>query len=154
MMNTKNSQKKTTSSTEDTRIIKKYSNRRLYDTVKRSYITLNDIKQYVLDHIAFRVIDAQTKTDLTKATLFQVITEHESSANNIFTTELLQQMIRLYNENMQNVFSQMFEQFLNHFIQQKEMMNPFKSLNNLTQLQRKFWENWLAQGSANKDKNK
>lgn len=156
----KKTRKKTASTTNEPRIIKKYPNRRLYDTARRTYITLNDIKKYVLDQLEFRVIDAQTEADLTKATLFQVITEHEATANTFFTTELLQQMIRLYHANMQNIFSQYFEQALTQFIQQKEtwtkqfeknqttttstsappFVNPFSALNEFTRVQSQFWE--------------
>jgi len=137
--------KESDSANSDLRIIKKYPNRRLYDTARRTYITLADIKKYVLDQIEFRVIDAQTEADLTKATLFQVITEHETSANTFFTTELLQQMIRLYHANMQNIFGQYFEQALSQFTQQKEtwtkpLVNPFTAMNEFTKLQKQFWE--------------
>ena len=145
-------QKNETGSNTDTRIIKKYPNRRLYDTERRSYITLNDIRQYVLDQLSFRVIDAQTEADLTKATLFQVITEHETAASTFFTTELLQQMIRLYNENMQNVFSRYFEEAMAQFIKQKdqataantEPLNAFTAMQEFTRLQGEFWQNLLA----------
>lgn len=153
----KKTRKKSDSANSDLRIIKKYPNRRLYDTDRCTYITLADIKKYVLDQIEFRVIDAQTEADLTKATLFQVITEHEASAHTFFTTELLQQMIRLYHANMQNIFGQYFEQALSQFIQQKEtwtkqfekyqnpgaassLINPFTAMNEFTKLQKQFWE--------------
>ena len=145
--------KKSASSATGPRIIKKYPNRRLYDTGKRAYITLNDIKNYVLEHIEFQVIDAQTEADLTRATLFQVLTEHETATNTFFTTELLQQMIRLYHENMQNLFSQYFEKALTQFIQQKETWssqfekipggNPLNAIKELTRLQGQFWESLL-----------
>ncbi len=145
-------------STENTRIIKKYPNRRLYDTEKCSYITLSDIKQYVLDHLDFRVIDAQTEADLTKTTLFQVLTEHEAAENTFFTTELLQQMIRLYQEDMQSIFGRYFEQALMQFIKQKEVWsqhfeqyqaNPLTPLNEFTKMQSQFFET-LLQKSKNK----
>ena len=106
------------------RIIKKYPNRRLYDLSKRSYITLNDIKLYVLAQLELRVIDARTEEDLTQSTLLQVITENQATANGIFSTEILQNMIRLYNENMQK-------------------LNPFAAMSEFNELQRKFWESLL-----------
>ena len=61
------------------RIIKKYPNRRLYDTETSSYITLQDVKKLVLEHIEFRVEDAKTKDDLTRSILLQIILEEESA---------------------------------------------------------------------------
>jgi polyhydroxyalkanoate synthesis repressor PhaR len=152
-MAAKKPRKKSSSSSSEPRIIKKYPNRRLYDTSKRAYITLSDIQDYVLQRIEFRVIDAQTEADLTRATLFQVLTEQETSNNTFFTTTLLQHMIRLYHENMQNLFSQYFEQALTQFIQQKETWssqfekyqsnNPLNALKELTRLQGQFWESFL-----------
>lgn len=125
------------------RLIKKYANRRLYDMKRRCYITLNDIKQYVIDHINFRVVDAKTQEDLTKITLLQIITEAETSTSAFFTTELLQQMIRLYHENIQNVFGQYFEQALLQFIQHKDLWtNPFTAMKEFNRRQQQFWESW------------
>lgn len=141
-MPVKKPRKKSSPPEDGARIIKKYPNRRLYDMTKRAYITLNDIKNYVLERIDFRVVDAQSGADLTKATLFQVLTEHETAANTFFTTELLQQMIRLYHENMQNIFSQYFEQTLSQFIQQKEHWSKsFEKLpGDWTRMQSQLWE--------------
>lgn len=138
--------------TEASRIIKKYKNRRLYDMTRRRYITLNDIKKYVLDHLDFRIIDAHSKTDLTKATLLQIITEQDSGTEAFFTTELLQQMIRLYHQKMQTYFSQYFEQALQQFIQhqatwtkpiEKYQKTPLEAMNELTRLQREFWDSLI-----------
>src|SRR5580692_10802351 len=85
------------------RIIKKYPNRRLYDTTVGEYITLEEIKKLVFDHVDFRVIDARTKKDLTQSTLLQIITEQETSSSPIFTTDMLQDFIRLYQEKSQNI---------------------------------------------------
>ena len=63
---------------EGIRIIKKYPNRRLYDTATSSYITLEDVKKLVLDQTEFKVEDAKTKEDLTRAILLQIILEEES----------------------------------------------------------------------------
>ena len=92
------------------RIIKKYPNRRLYDTELGEYITLDDIKKLVYEHTAFRVIDARSKKDLTQTTLLQIIAEQEASSNPIFTTDMLEDFIRSYREKSQNLFTQYFEQ--------------------------------------------
>ena len=66
------------------RLIKKYPNRRLYDTVTSAYITLSDVKQFVMESYSFKVIDAKTGDDLTRAILLQIITEEESNGSPIF----------------------------------------------------------------------
>lgn len=101
------------------RIIKKYPNRRLYDTTLASYITLNDIKKLVFDHVEFKVIDTVSKKDLTQATLLQIITEQETKENPIFTTDLLQQFIRTYQEKSENMVSHYLEKVMSMFDQQK-----------------------------------
>ena len=88
------------------RIIKKYPNRRLYDTEQGIYITLDDVKKLVYDHVHFQVIDVRTKKDLTQSTLLQIIAEQEATTTPIFTTGLLQDIIRTYQKNSQHIFTQ------------------------------------------------
>ncbi|VVC76961.1 hypothetical protein AQUSIP_22880 [Aquicella siphonis] len=102
------------------RIIKKYPNRRLYDTELGVYITLDDVKQLVFDRVNFQVIDARTSKDLTQGTLLQIITEQETSSTPIFTTPLLQDLIRSYHEKSQNLFSRYLEQAMHLFLDQKQ----------------------------------
>lgn len=102
------------------RIIKKYTNRRLYDTELAAYITLEDIKKLVLDHVEFKVIDANTNTDLTHATLLQIITEHEMKSTPLFSTHMLQDFIRVYNEKSHSMLSCYLEEALSMFTQQKD----------------------------------
>lgn len=102
------------------RIVKKYPNRRLYDTELGTYITLEDIKKLVIQHTDFCVIDARTKKDLTQNTLLQIITEQEATSTPLFTTAILQDFIRFYNEKSQHTVSQYLEQALDLFIRQKE----------------------------------
>jgi polyhydroxyalkanoate synthesis repressor PhaR len=71
------------------RLIKKYPNRRLYDTRTSTYITLADVKQLVLSHEAFQVVDAKSGEDLTRAILLQVILEEEAGGAPMFSSELL-----------------------------------------------------------------
>lgn len=99
----------------ETRIIKKYPNRRLYDTAISSYITLEDVKRLVLEDISIQVIDARSKSDITHNTLLQIILEQEETGPPIFTTEILQQMIRFYGGPMQNVIIRTFEQTTQFF---------------------------------------
>ena len=102
------------------RIIKKYPNRRLYDTALRTYITLDDVKQLVFNHIDFQVMDAKSKKDLTQTTLLQIITEQETTGTPIFTIPLLQSFIRFYPEKSQSIVSQYLEEMLQLFTEQKK----------------------------------
>ncbi|MCS5709447.1 polyhydroxyalkanoate synthesis repressor PhaR [Candidatus Berkiella cookevillensis] len=105
---------------KDFRIIKKYPNRRLYDTAISSYITLEDVKRLVIEQVAIRVIEARTQADITHNTLLQIILEQEENGPPLFTTELLQQMIRFYGDSMHNMFGDMFEQGMKYFSQQQQ----------------------------------
>jgi len=83
------------------RLIKKYPNRRLYDTKTSSYITLADVKQMVLKQEEFQVVDAKSNEDLTRQILLQIILEEESAGVPMFSSDLLSQMIRSYGSAMQ-----------------------------------------------------
>jgi len=102
------------------RLIKKYPNRRLYDTELGEYITLENIKKLVFDRVEFKVIDARTKKDLSQSTLLQIIAEQEATSTPIFTTAVLQDFIRSYQEKSQHIFSQYLEQAMDLFIHQKK----------------------------------
>jgi polyhydroxyalkanoate synthesis repressor PhaR len=106
---------------ESVRVIKKYPNRRLYDTANSGYITLADVKQMVLDHIEFKVIDAKAGDDLTRQILLQIILEEESGGVPMFSSEMLAQMIRFYGNALQGIMGKYMEQNIHAFlaIQQK-----------------------------------
>jgi len=97
------------------RILKKYPNRRLYDTQSSSYITLADVKQMVLDSEAFEVRDAKSGDDLTRSILLQIILEEESAGAPMFSTQSLAQIIRFYGHAMQGVMGSYLEQNLQGF---------------------------------------
>jgi polyhydroxyalkanoate synthesis repressor PhaR len=80
--------------TDPVRTIKKYPNRRLYDTANSGYITLADVKQMVLENIEFQVIDAKSGDDLTRSILLQIILDEEGGGVPMFSPEMLSQMIR------------------------------------------------------------
>lgn len=107
----------------DVRIIKKYANRRLYDTTTNAYITLDDIKNLVIDKTAFKVIDAKNGNDITQNTLLQIIAEQEMGANPLFTADILQDFIRFYHENAHDRFRQSLEQMMRLFAQQRDMFS-------------------------------
>jgi polyhydroxyalkanoate synthesis repressor PhaR len=97
------------------RVLKKYPNRRLYDTQSSSYITLADVKQMVLNGEDFEVRDAKGGDDLTRSILLQIILEEESAGIPMFTTQSLAQIIRLYGHAMQGVMGTYLEQNLQTF---------------------------------------
>lgn len=85
------------------RIIKKYPNRRLYDTAISSYITLEDARRLVLDGLDIQVVDARTKADITHSTLLQILVHEEEKHQPIFSNSDLQKIIRCYGNTRQNV---------------------------------------------------
>ena len=89
----------------DLRVLKKYPNRRLYDTEISRYITLEEVRQLVLNDIPFRVEDKRTQEDITRNILLQVIAEQEQGGDPIFTTDLLGFIIRFYGDPMQSSIS-------------------------------------------------
>lgn len=91
------------------RIIKKYPNRRLYDTTISAYITLEDIRQLVLEGASFRVIDIKTQEDITRTLLLQVILEQEARGTPLFSRDLLEQFIRAYGGVFQGVMTAYLE---------------------------------------------
>jgi polyhydroxyalkanoate synthesis repressor PhaR len=98
------------------RIIKKYPNRRLYDTANSGYITLADVKQMVLEFIDFQVIDAKSGDDLTRGILLQIILEEESAGMPMFSSEMLSQMIRFYGNALQGIMGNYMEQNVKAFM--------------------------------------
>ena len=98
------------------RIIKKYPNRRLYDTKHSTYITLFDIKGLVMTQEPFVVLDAKTGEEITRSILMQIILEEESGGQPLFSTQSLMQMIRFYGNSLQGMMSPFLEQNINQFI--------------------------------------
>ena len=97
------------------RLIKKYPNRRLYDTKTSSYITLADVKQMVLKNEEFQVVDAKTSEDLSRQILLQIILEEESGGAPMFSSDLLSQMIRSYGNAMQGMMGSYLERNMKAF---------------------------------------
>lgn len=98
------------------RVLKKYPNRRLYDTRTSSYITLADVKQMVLDGETFEVRDAKTGDDLTRSILLQIILEEETGGMPMFSTTMLAQVIRFYGHAMQGMMGSVLEKNLQSFV--------------------------------------
>ena len=97
------------------RIIKKYPNRRLYDTATSGYITLTDVRQMVVENTPFEVRDAKTNEELTRTILLQIILEEEAVGVPMFSNDMLSQMIRFYGGAMQGVVGGLFEQNVRAF---------------------------------------
>jgi polyhydroxyalkanoate synthesis repressor PhaR len=99
------------------RLIKKYPNRRLYDTQTSTYITLVDVKQLVLDNEAFQVVDAKSGEDLTRSILLQIILEEETVGAPMFTSNMLAQIIRFYGNAMQGIMGSYLEKNIQAFME-------------------------------------
>ncbi|MGZ9080372.1 MAG: polyhydroxyalkanoate synthesis repressor PhaR [Burkholderiales bacterium] len=97
------------------RIIKKYPNRRLYDTETSTYITLAEVKELVLGYKLFAVQDAKTGEDLTRAILLQIILEEESGGVPMFSTDMLANIIRDYGHSMQGLMGSYLERSISAF---------------------------------------
>ena len=112
------------------RIIKKYPNRRLYDTATSGYITLTDVKQMVVENIPFQVRDAKTNEELTRAILLQIILEEEAAGVPIFTEQVLANIIRFYGHAMQDFMGAYLEKNVQIFMDlQTKMAEQSKGLN-------------------------
>jgi polyhydroxyalkanoate synthesis repressor PhaR len=132
------------------RIIKKYPNRRLYDTEISSYITLEEVRQLVLDGEDFEVRDAKSGDDLTRSVLLQIISEHEETGSPMFTTQLLSQVIRFYGDSMQGFMGSYLEKSLQIFLDQQQKFRsqlnnilgqtPWSMLNDMTERNMDLWK--------------
>jgi len=103
-----------------TRIIKKYPNRRLYDTEESRYITLADIRRLVLESVPFSVVDQKSGDDITRTILLQVISEQEENGDPIMTADFLAQMIRAYHRTVPQFIGKYLEQSLGLFLRQQQ----------------------------------
>ena len=104
------------------RIIKKYPNRRLYDTETSSYITLADVKKLVLDQVDFKVEDAKTHEELTRSILLQIILEEETEGAPMFSSDMLSQIIRFYGNAMQGMMGSYLEKNIHTFIEMQKRL--------------------------------
>jgi polyhydroxyalkanoate synthesis repressor PhaR len=127
------------------RTLKKYPNRRLYDTRSSSYITLADVKQMVLGGDPFEVRDAKTGEDLTRSILLQIILEEESGGVPMFTAQTLSQIIRFYGHAMQGVMGTMLEKNMAAFAElQAQFLNPSKGLYDPQHLGPEVWTQFMT----------
>jgi polyhydroxyalkanoate synthesis repressor PhaR len=127
------------------RVLKKYPNRRLYDTQTSSYITLADVKQMVLAFERFEVRDAKTGEDLTRSILLQIILEEESGGVPMFSTQTLAQIIRFYGHAMQGVMGTMLEKNLQAFAElQGKLLEQSRGLYDPKALTPEAWTQFMG----------
>ena len=131
---------------EPVRLIKKYPNRRLYDTKTSAYITLGDVKDLVLKYEVFKVVDAKTAEDLTRSILLQIILEEETGGVPLFSCDLLSGFIRFYGSTTQGMLGKYLENNMKTFVdfQQKlqEQSRTMYGGDNST-MQADFWNQFL-----------
>jgi len=96
-------------------IIKKYANRRLYNTASSSYITLEDLARMVRENVEFQVLDAKTGDDITHSILTQIIMEEEANGGQMLPVSFLRQLIGMYGNSMQALMPSYLEASMNNF---------------------------------------
>ena len=136
--------------TAATRIIKKYPNRRLYDTEISSYITIEDVRQLIVDGEEFEVRDAKSGDDLTRQVLLQIIAEREQDGQPVLSTQLLSQIIRFYGDSLQGFMGNYLERSMALFLEQQNQFrqqiggmlgqSPWTMMNQLTERNFEMWK--------------
>jgi polyhydroxyalkanoate synthesis repressor PhaR len=127
------------------RLIKKYPNRRLYDTQTSSYITLADVKQLVLANEQFVVIDAKSEDDLTRSILLQIILEEEANGQPMFSSSSLSQIIRYYGHTMQGMMGSYLEKNIQVFIDiQNKLAENSKGLMEEKSFSPEMWTQFMS----------
>ena len=147
------------------RVIKKYPNRRLYDTEISSYITIEDVRQLILEGADFEVRDAKSGEDLTRQVLLQIIAEHEQDGEPMLSTKLLSQIIRFYGDSLQGFMGNYLERSMQAFLEQQQQFRqqvggllgqtPWTMMNQLTERNLEVWKDFqqnlmggMGQGST------
>lgn len=127
------------------RILKKYPNRRLYDTRTSSYITLADVKKMVLESQDFEVRDAKTGEDLTRSILLQIILEEETGGVPMFSSPMLSNIIRFYGHAMQGMMGSYLEKNLQTFVEiQQRFADQTKGLYDAQNFTPEMWSQFLS----------
>jgi polyhydroxyalkanoate synthesis repressor PhaR len=139
------------------RLIRKYTNRRLYDTVASRHVTLDDLRQLIVSGEKIKVVDDKSGADLTRNVLLQIISEQEQFGAPVLGADLLEMIIRFYGGPMQAVLSRYLEQAFTTMLRQQEaiqsemakaLQTPFAPL---TELARKNFEMWTQMQTATRD---
>jgi len=145
------------------RLIKKYPNRRLYDTSTSCYITLDEVRNLVVEGIPFKVVEKKTNEDLTRNILLQIIMDYESGDGEpMFSIDLLIRFIRNYGESSQDGFKSYMEQSMEFFSQQQDILkeqltkpkieNPAEALMDMGKKQFDLWQQAQKQFFSKPDK--
>lgn len=135
----------TTAKKAGERLIKKYPNRRLYDTQTSSYITLADVKQLVLGNEDFMVVDAKSEEDLTRSILLQIILEEEANGQPMFSSGALSQIIRYYGHAMQGMMGNYLEKNIQVFIDiQNKMAENSKGVIDEKSFSPEMWTQFMS----------
>ena len=114
--------KKTSSTDDDVIVIKKYANRRLYNTATSSYVTLDHLCEMVKQSKEFVVRDAKTGDDITRSVLTQIIFEEEGKGQNLLPINFLRQLIRFYGDSLQSFIPSYLEMSMNSFSKEQEKL--------------------------------
>ena len=134
-------------------MIKKYPNRRLYDTEKSAYITVADVLKIIRTGEDFKVVDAESGEDITRSVLVQIITEQEGGASPIFTTDMLTRFIRFYDDSSQAIFGEFLDKNLKLFGEQQKRFqdqmgniigSPIQIMQDLTERNLSAWTEMQA----------
>lgn len=132
--------------------IKKYPNRRLYDTSSSQYVNLDFVRQLVMNHTEFEIVSSKDGSNLTKTVLLQIISESETNENqSLLTDALLKQLIRFYDSEMQVFVRQYLEQSMTRFLDQQESMqgimknlvdsSPINMFSKMMEQNMSMWQN-------------
>ena len=133
------------------RVIRKYPNRRLYDTVESRYVTLADIRRLVVERIDFVVLDRKSQQDITRNILLQVIAEQEGGGESLMSRDFLSQVIRSYGSGLQEFVGRYLDESIQQFArEQRELRDKFKNvvgidpLETVTSVAQKNYQRWKS----------
>jgi polyhydroxyalkanoate synthesis repressor PhaR len=143
------------------KLLKKYPNRRIYDTTASRFITNSDVRQMVLNYELFQVVDSKTGADLTRATLLQIITEQEDQGRgSLLTNRVLEELIRFYGDHMSEQLGGYVETAVCTLLEQqgklrgqvKQILNlsPVPLVTEMTKQYTRFWKSVLTPSAGRK----
>lgn len=140
-------------------LLKKYPNRRLYDTEKSTYVTVEDVRQMILAKESVKVVDSKTEKDITRGVLLQIIAEQENESHEpLLTNGVLQHLIRFYGQPMQGFLGRYLEQSVVTFLDQQRLYqrrlqqlmerSPLKLMQQLADQNLSFWRSMIQGENA------
>jgi polyhydroxyalkanoate synthesis repressor PhaR len=146
------------------RTIKKYANRRLYDTKASRHVTLEEVRALIAAGESIKVIDDRSGEDITRTVLLQIIAEQEQSGGPLFTTAVLEQLIRFYGDDMQAFLRSYLEESVAAFVRQQHSLQgevmklmaqaPMAAFSELARQNFALWEKIAAGGAASNGRKK